>query len=194
MQLKKYYVTFNNRNCGLDLKFQWQILQEIFLFFFLKQLDGPFLWTAFNILKATEPLRGGTLLFTTKLPSILSFPKKLLPTIFQFVRIDSKFLKIYRSWLCADHKWLFEEGRGYAAPKILISTHGMIRFSGNPLQKETIDGVIWLRRKKCVIYRLDIIFSATHMAQSMVSKSISSARGIFADIRRGMSEKEYQFS
>ena len=46
----------------------------------------------------------------------------------------------------------------------------MIRFSGNPLQKEAIDGVIWLRRKKCVIYRLDIIFSATHMAQSMVSK------------------------
>ena len=32
----------------------------------------------FNCLKATEPLRGGTLLFTTKLPSILSFPKKLL--------------------------------------------------------------------------------------------------------------------
>ena len=45
----------------------------------------------FNCLKATEPLRGGTLLFTTKLPSILSFPKKLLPTIFQFSRIDSKF-------------------------------------------------------------------------------------------------------
>ena len=29
--------------------------------------------------------------FTTKLPSILSFPKKFLPTIFQFSRIDSKF-------------------------------------------------------------------------------------------------------
>ena len=42
----------------------------------------------FNWLKASEPLRGGTLLFTTKLPSI---PKKLLPTIFQFSRIDSKF-------------------------------------------------------------------------------------------------------
>ena len=27
----------------------------------------------FNCLKTTEPLRGGTLLFTTKLPSILSF-------------------------------------------------------------------------------------------------------------------------
>ena len=40
---------------------------------------------------ATEPLRGGTLLFTTKLPSILSFLKKFLPTIFQFTRTDSKF-------------------------------------------------------------------------------------------------------
>ena len=47
----------------------------------------------FNCLKGTEPLRGGTLLFVTKLPSILSFPKKLLPTIFQFARIDSKFWK-----------------------------------------------------------------------------------------------------
>ena len=36
----------------------------------------------FNCLKAREPLRGGTSLFTTKLPSILSVPKKLLPTIF----------------------------------------------------------------------------------------------------------------
>ena len=38
----------------------------------------------FNCLKAKEPLRGGTLLFTTKLTSIDSFPKRLLPTIFQF--------------------------------------------------------------------------------------------------------------
>ena len=46
----------------------------------------------FKCLKAIEPLRGGTLLFTTKLPSILSFPKqKLLTTIFQFSSIDSKF-------------------------------------------------------------------------------------------------------
>ena len=43
-----------------------------------------------NWLKATEPLQAGTLLFTTKLASILSFPKRLLPTIFQFSRIDSK--------------------------------------------------------------------------------------------------------
>ena len=60
-------------------------------FFWKKKLYGPFLWMGFNCLKATEPLRGGTLLFTTKLPSILSFPKNLLPTIFQFSRIDSKF-------------------------------------------------------------------------------------------------------
>ena len=45
----------------------------------------------FKCLKAIEPLRGGTLFFTTKLPSILSFPKKLLSTIFQFSGIDSKF-------------------------------------------------------------------------------------------------------
>ena len=48
----------------------------------------------FNCLKAAEPLRGGTLLFTTKLTSTLSFPKKLLPTIFELSRVDSK--------LCSD--------------------------------------------------------------------------------------------
>ena len=31
----------------------------------------------FKCLEAIEPLRGGTLLFATKLPSILSFPKKV---------------------------------------------------------------------------------------------------------------------
>ena len=45
-----------------------------------------------------------------------------------------------------------------------------IRLSENPRQKEAIHGVIWLRRKKCVIYRLDIIFSIAHVAQLMVSK------------------------
>ena len=33
-----------------------------------KNLYGPFLWMGFNFLKATEPLRGGRLLFTTKFP------------------------------------------------------------------------------------------------------------------------------
>ena len=66
-------------------------------FFLKKKLCGPFLWIGSNCLKATEPLRGGTLLFTTKLPLILSFPKKLLPTIFQFSGIDNKF---WRDVLC----------------------------------------------------------------------------------------------
>ena len=52
----------------------------LFVYLFLK-LYGPFLWMGFNFVKATELLGGGTLLFTTKLPSILSFPKKLLLTI-----------------------------------------------------------------------------------------------------------------
>ena len=58
---------------------------------FLKKVYDPFLWIRFNCLKATEPLRGGTLLFITKLPSVLSFAKNLLPTISQFSRIDRKF-------------------------------------------------------------------------------------------------------
>ena len=36
----------------------------------LKKLYGPFLWMGFNCLKATEPLRGVALLFTTKFPEI----------------------------------------------------------------------------------------------------------------------------
>ena len=45
-----------------------------------------------------------------------------------------------------------------------------IRFCDNPRQKETIDSIIWIRRKKCGIYRLDIIFSITHVVQLMASK------------------------
>ena len=48
--------------------------------------------------------------------------------------------------------------------------------------------------EKSVIYRLDIIFSTTHVAQLMVSKSTSSARGIFVGIRGGISEEVYQTS
>ena len=33
-------------------------------------LYGPILWMGFNCIKATEPLRGGSLLFTTKFPEI----------------------------------------------------------------------------------------------------------------------------
>ena len=35
-----------------------------------KKLYGSFLWMGFNCLKATEPLRGVALLFTTKFPEI----------------------------------------------------------------------------------------------------------------------------
>ena len=66
-----------------------------------------------------------------------------------------------------------------------------IRFSDNSLQKETIDDIIWLRRKKCVIYKFDIIFGIKHVAQLMVSKSTSGWR-IFVDIYRGISEEGYQ--
>ena len=45
-----------------------------------------------------------------------------------------------------------------------------IRFSDNLEQKETIYGIIRLRRKKRVIFTLDIIFSITHMAQLVVSE------------------------
>ena len=34
------------------------------------KLYGPFLWVGFNCLKATEPLQGDSLLFTTKFPEI----------------------------------------------------------------------------------------------------------------------------
>ena len=57
-----------------------------------------------------------------------------------------------------------------------------IRFSDNPRQKETIDDIIWLRRKKCVIYRLDIIFSRTHVTQLMKSK----INFYLTDIRRDL--------
>ena len=35
-----------------------------------KTLYGPFLWLGFNCFKTTEPLQGGSLLFTTKFPEI----------------------------------------------------------------------------------------------------------------------------
>ena len=36
----------------------------------IKKLYGPFLWMGFNCLKATELLRGGSLLFTTKFQEV----------------------------------------------------------------------------------------------------------------------------
>ena len=35
-----------------------------------RKLYRPFLWMGFNCLKATQPLQGGSLLFTTKFPEI----------------------------------------------------------------------------------------------------------------------------
>ena len=34
------------------------------------KLYGPFLWMGFNCLKATEPLQGDSLIFTTKSPEV----------------------------------------------------------------------------------------------------------------------------
>ena len=45
-----------------------------FTYFFIINLNfmAPFLWMGFNCLKATEPLRGDSLLFTTKSPGVPS--------------------------------------------------------------------------------------------------------------------------
>ena len=43
---------------------------KIIVFAGLLKLYDPFLWMGFNCLKATEPLRGDSLLFTTKFPAI----------------------------------------------------------------------------------------------------------------------------
>ena len=68
-----------------------------------------------------------------------------------------------------------------------------ISLSDNPRQKEmhTIDGIFWLRRKNCVIYKLDIIFSITHVAQLMVLKINFFCKGALVDICRGISEEGY---
>ena len=121
----------------------------------------------------------------------LNFPKKLLPTIFEFTRIDSKFWKIYLSWLCVEHV----SKRGLVCTSINFNLHAWyeveIRFSDNLGQKETIDDITWPRRKKSVIYRLDIIFSITHVAQLMVSQrnffgQSDTCRYPQRDIRRGI--------
>ena len=43
-------------------------------------------------------------------------------------------------------------------------------FSDNPRQKNTLDDIVWFKRKMRVIYRLDVIFSMTHVVQLMVPK------------------------
>ena len=94
--VNKWYINISLFRLILQIYSSEWVLFTVMIFF-KKKLCGPCLWMGSNCLKATEPLRGGTLLFTTKLPSILSFPKNLLPTIFQFSRIDNKF---WRDVLC----------------------------------------------------------------------------------------------
>ena len=60
------------------------------------------------------------------------------------------------------------------------------------LNKRRSSGIIWLRRKRCVIYRLDSIFSIIHAAQLMVPKiNFFCQRGIcrylWRDIQREIS-------
>ena len=46
-----------------------------------------------------------------------------------------------------------------------------LKFSDNPRQKDTINDIILAQEKKIiVIYRLDFIFSKTHVTQLMVLK------------------------
>ena len=87
--VNKWYINISKVRFILQIYSSEWVLFTV-LIFFLKKFCAPFLWMGLDCLKAIEPLRGDTLLLTTKLPSILSFPKKLLPTIFQFLRIDSK--------------------------------------------------------------------------------------------------------
>ena len=89
--VNKQFVNISQFRFILQIYSSEWVLFTVLLLFKKKKPYGPFLWMELNCLKATEPLRGGTLLFTIKLPSILSFPKKLLPTIFQFSCFDSKF-------------------------------------------------------------------------------------------------------
>ena len=46
------------------------MLKNILLLRFFFKLYGPFLWMGLKCLKATEPLQGDNLLFTTKSPGI----------------------------------------------------------------------------------------------------------------------------
>ena len=46
-----------------------------------------------------------------------------------------------------------------------------IRPSVNPRQKETIDDIVLAQENKFVIYRLDIVFSETHVTQLTVLKT-----------------------
>ena len=58
---------FSSKNSNLrNIQIVFIGAKVIFRESFSKKLYGPFLWAGFNCLKATEPLWGGSLLFTTK--------------------------------------------------------------------------------------------------------------------------------
>ena len=48
----------------------WSVYHVQFKTYFKKELYRPFLWMKFNCLKATEPLRGDSLLFITRSPGL----------------------------------------------------------------------------------------------------------------------------
>ena len=74
--------------------------------FFLKKLYGHFLWMGFNCLKAKEPLRGGALLLTTKLPSI--FTTKLLNSHILIANSDVMFSAIWYHLYNLKHIYTFK--------------------------------------------------------------------------------------
>ena len=129
----------------------------------------------------------------TKLPSILRFSKKLLPTIFNsnVLIANSEKYTLADCALSINDYSKRDEVCTSINFNIRVWYEVEISLSDNPRQKETIDGIIWLRRKKCVIYRLDIIFSITHVAQLMVSKINFFSKGALVDICRGISEEGY---
>ena len=87
--------------------------------------------------------------------------------------------------------------RGQVSTSINFNFHAWyefeIRFSDDPRQKETIDGIIWLRRKKCnllIRYYFQILF-LSHVAQLIVSKMNFFSQRVIRrypqrDIRRGI--------
>ena len=156
-----------------------------------KKIYGPFLWMGFNCLKAIEPLRGNTFLLTTTFLCILIFQKSCCQLFLNSHVLIANSEK-YTLADCALN--MFQKGDGVCT-SINFNLHAWyeveIRFSDNLGQKETIDDITWPRRKKSVIYRLDIIFSITHVAQLMVSQrnffgQSDTCRYPQRDIRRGI--------
>ena len=58
------------KNANLSQQIAWFVLFHDQILFFKKNFMAPFLWMGFSCLKDMEPLRGDSLLFTTKFPEI----------------------------------------------------------------------------------------------------------------------------